>query len=204
MYTVILKLISIAKSLGQPHILVIADLAIYSKAQQIIWGKLELQDCVTMLLGVMHLIMAFLASIGKLYGDGGFMNMLTSSGVYATATAQLMVQGKHYARGIRGMKVVHETMTQLLLSASETYANKNGLPWIDYEVHTLVTNLQSSIQTKNQSSCTEICLLLKRKISNLTHTISQFLTMDTLECLGMDTLGLSSIGTVFWRQEICY
>lgn len=35
-YTAILRLISVAKSQGQPHILVTADLAIYSKAQQII------------------------------------------------------------------------------------------------------------------------------------------------------------------------
>lgn len=173
-YTVLLQLISIARSLGQHHILVTADLAIYSKAEQILWTKLELQDSVTMRLGMMHLIMAFLASIGKLYGDGGFLDILTSSGVYATATAQLMLQGKHYARGIRGVKVAHEAMTHLFLSAAETYAKKNGLPWIDDEVHTLATNLQSSIQMKNQSSCSAICLLLENKIANCSESISQF------------------------------
>jgi hypothetical protein len=51
-YSVILQ--SIAKSLGQPHILVTADLAIYSKAQHILWTKGdELQRQVTMRLGGM-------------------------------------------------------------------------------------------------------------------------------------------------------
>ena len=66
------------------HILVTADLAIYSKAQQILWTKPDiLEGKVTMRLGGMHLAMAFIASIGKLYGDGGLQDILTSSETYA-------------------------------------------------------------------------------------------------------------------------
>ena len=45
-YTAILRLISVAESLGQPHIMVIANLVIYSIAQQIIWSKPELQEVI--------------------------------------------------------------------------------------------------------------------------------------------------------------
>ena len=38
-YTVLLKLAQIAEKVGQEHILVTADLAIYSKAQEILWNK---------------------------------------------------------------------------------------------------------------------------------------------------------------------
>ena len=38
-YTILLRLVQIAAKLGQPHILVTADYAIYSKAQQIMWNK---------------------------------------------------------------------------------------------------------------------------------------------------------------------
>ena len=48
----------------------------------------------TMRLGAMHLIMAFLVSIGKIFGDGGLQNILTSSDVYAAATVNQMLQGK--------------------------------------------------------------------------------------------------------------
>jgi len=69
-FTTFLKLVRISEELGQQHILVTADLAIYSKAQQILWSRPEpLVGKVTMMLGAMHLIMAFLASIGKIFGD---------------------------------------------------------------------------------------------------------------------------------------
>jgi len=90
-YTILRRLIAIAFAQGQHHILVAADLAIYSKAEQILWGKNELQNKVTMRLGGMHLIMTFLASIGKLYGDGGYQACLTSSGLYAPASVQTLL-----------------------------------------------------------------------------------------------------------------
>ena len=71
----------------------------------------------------MNLIMSFNGSIGKLYGDGGLRDILTSFNVYANGTAQMMLQGKHYAKGIRRVKVAHEAMTHLYLSAAESYAN---------------------------------------------------------------------------------
>ena len=43
-YTALITLVKVAEKLGQSHILVIADLAIYSKAQQILWDKPEILD----------------------------------------------------------------------------------------------------------------------------------------------------------------
>ncbi len=53
---------------------------------------------------------------------------LTSSNVYPTGTAQMLLQGKHFAKGIRGVKVAHEALTHLYLSAAKYCANENGLP----------------------------------------------------------------------------
>lgn len=166
-HTIIQKLVKIAMTQGQHHILVTADLAIYSKAQQILWEKTDLQNQVTMRLGGMHLIMAFLGSIGKLYGDGGFQACLTSSGLYAPASAQLMLQGKHYARGIRGVKLVHEAMTRLYLTAAETYAKEKYLPWIDEELNGLVICLQ-------EKPSHEKCQRLQEKLGKVTETLSHF------------------------------
>ena len=38
-YTILLKLAQVAEKVGQDHILVTADLVIYSKAQEILWSK---------------------------------------------------------------------------------------------------------------------------------------------------------------------
>ena len=40
-FTTLLKLVRISEELGQHHILVKADLAIYSKAQRILWSRPE-------------------------------------------------------------------------------------------------------------------------------------------------------------------
>ena len=52
-YMTFLKLVEIANALGQEHVLVTADLAIYSKAEQILWTEPDpLDGRVTMILGV--------------------------------------------------------------------------------------------------------------------------------------------------------
>ena len=82
------------------------------------WNKEPLLDgTLTMRLGGMHLTMTFLASIGKLYSDGGLLAILTDSDVYDQATARLMLQGKQYSRGVRGMKLVLEALHRLYFNA---------------------------------------------------------------------------------------
>ena len=106
-YTILLRLVQIAEKLDQSHILVTADCAIYSKAHQILWSKPALLDGnVTTRLGVMHLNMAYIASIGKLYGD-----------VYAPVTARLMLEGKQVSRGNRSMKLMLESLYRLYQEA---------------------------------------------------------------------------------------
>ncbi|XP_014680008.1 PREDICTED: uncharacterized protein LOC106819957 [Priapulus caudatus] len=149
-FTTLLRLVHISEELGQHHILITADLAIYSKAQQILWSRPEpLVGKVTMRLGGMHLIMAFLASIGKIFGDGGLTNILTSSDVYAAATVNQMLQGKQYARGIRGVRLAHEALSQMFLTSAESFANKNGLPWLTNETKQLVRDLEQSFESKD-------------------------------------------------------
>ena len=115
--------------LGQSHILVTADLAIDSKAQQSLWDKPEILDGkLTMRLGEMHLNMAFIAAIGKLFGDGG---LLTGTEIYAEATARLTLQGKQYDRGVRGIRLVTEALLHLRNKSAEKWAvkmdGKNGM-----------------------------------------------------------------------------
>ena len=82
------------------------------------WNKPALIDGkVTMRLGGMHLHMAYIASIGKLYRDGGLLSMLVDSDVYAPATARLMLEGKQVSRGNRGMKLMLEALYRLYQEA---------------------------------------------------------------------------------------
>ena len=110
-YTALVTLVSVAEKLGQKYIFIAADLAIYSRAQKILWNNPPLlAGKATMIIEGMHLTMAYLASIGKLYGDGGLLSLLTQSDVYAHAICRQILQGKHFARGVRAMKLAQEAM----------------------------------------------------------------------------------------------
>lgn len=76
-YIGLLQLTRVAEKQKQNHIIVTADLAIYSKAQEILWNHpSRLINKITMQLGGMHLTMAFIASISPIFGDGGLANVL--------------------------------------------------------------------------------------------------------------------------------
>ena len=66
-----------------------------------------------MRLGGLHLNMSYIASIGKLYGDGGLLSMLVDSDVYAPAAARLMLEGKQVSRGNRGMELMLKALYRI-------------------------------------------------------------------------------------------
>ena len=111
----------------------------------------------TIRLGGMHLTLASIASIGKLFSDGGLHNMLTVSEVYADASVSLMLQGKQYARGIRRIRLVHEALFHLFLSAAETFAMKNKLPWMDDETTHFIRDLENTFKKQSPEACTAVC-----------------------------------------------
>ncbi|KAL7379980.1 hypothetical protein ABVT39_009485 [Epinephelus coioides] len=174
-YTVLLKLTQLAEELGQSHILVIADLAIYSKAQQVLWSKPEaLEKKVTMRMGGMHITMAFLASIGKLYGDGGLFNIITESDVYAEATARQMLQGKQLARGIRCIKLVSEALFRLFWIAMVSWLDKQGLsPLTDAQKH-LLRDVQHAFCGNDQVSARQFLNEVETDLPDLRRKIQQF------------------------------
>jgi len=153
-YTILLRLVQIADKLEQPHILVTADCAIYSKAQQIMWNKPALLDGkVTMRLGGMHLTMAYFASIGKLYGDGGLLSILVDSDVYAPTTARLMLQGKQVSRGNRGMKLVLEALYRLYQEAFWAWIQqRDHIDLRREDMDNLVRNIQQAFKSGDNES----------------------------------------------------
>ena len=178
-FTSLLKLVKLATALGQDHILVTADLAIYGKAQQILWTHPgPLAGRVTMRLGGMHLTMAFIASIGSLFGDGGLRQILTGSDVYADGTVVKMLEGKQYARGLRGIKLVHEALSHMFFSAAEQYAKDHQLPWLDSDTFNLMDNLEKAFKENDHHDIPAVASELEKKISNsILEAVEQFKTV---------------------------
>ena len=139
----------IADKLDQEHVLVTADMAIYSKAQQILWGDPgPLQNKITMHIGNMHLIMTYISCIGKLFGDGGLLLALTESGVYAECSARQMVQGKHLDRGVRGIKIAHEAFYRLLITSASEWYSEQGIDLIGDTAIELLEDLTKACESQ--------------------------------------------------------
>ena len=175
-YTTLLKLVEVTNALGQEHVLVTAHLAIHSKAEQILWTEPDpLAGRVTMRLGGMHLTMDFIASIGKLFSDGGLHNMVTVSEVYADASVSLMLQVKQYARGIRGIRLVHKALIHLFLSAAETFAMRNKFPWLDDETTHFIRDLENTFKMQSPEAYTTVCQEIEMRLSSsLLSTMKKF------------------------------
>ena len=172
-YTFLLKLVAVADKLRQNHILVTADLAIYSKAQHIIWCKPKpLVGKVTMQLGGMHHLMAFIGSVGKLFGDGVVHQLLVMTGVCADATARLMLQGKLLARAVRGIKLILWAMSHVFLRSAQAWAEQQGLSWIDDQTVQSLEDLQITFRTKDGDSAAKIIDALDTSV--VTETLHQF------------------------------
>jgi hypothetical protein len=120
-------------------------------------------DRITMRLGGMHLTMAFIASIGKLFSDGGLYNLPTDSNVYATATVTQMLQGKQYSHGIR---LIYEVMAHLFLRSAEAFANEHHLPWFDEEILRLVKEMEDSFKLKDRAACAVVHQEAESRISS--------------------------------------
>ena len=102
-------------------------------------------------------------AIGKLWGDDGLRDLLIDSDDYAGSTADLILAGKQFHRAIRGLTLLYEVLSQLLLSTffhwCEKKENVNGIPpkfWKSLaEAHTSFDKDQGS------------CLAMVKKVEDL-------------------------------------
>ena len=110
-----------------------------------------------MRLGGMQLNMTFIATIGKLCGDGGLWGLLTGIGIYAEATARQMLKGKQYDRGVRGIRLVTEALSHLRNKSAEKWTIENGLPWITESIERSLEDLKYSVKSLDNEFTVDIC-----------------------------------------------
>lgn len=101
------------RHLSQENAVQTMDQPLYALAQQIKWNHFDEFPHHILRLGRFHTLSAFIASVGKLWGDGGLKALLVESGVYADASTDMMLCGKQFHRAVRGL--VYEALMQIYL-----------------------------------------------------------------------------------------
>lgn len=64
-----------------------------------------------------------------------------------------MIQGKQFARGIRGIRLLHEALTNIFLTIAEAFATKNSLPWLTDETKQATGALKEPFRPNDANSC---------------------------------------------------
>ncbi|CAG2186230.1 unnamed protein product [Mytilus edulis] len=123
--TVLQRSVSIADKLGQRDVVIVFDQAIYAKALEIIWQKPVEFERVVLRMGAFHTACAFIAVIGKRFGDAGLGDLLLESGVIGSCSLTGVLEGKHYNRALRLHKIVFEAFERLRWEAFGSWLNSN-------------------------------------------------------------------------------
>lgn len=104
-YTVLQRSLQIADQLGQHDVIIVFDQAIYAKALEVLWQNKDQFQRLVIRIGSFHTICAFLAAIGKRFGDAGLADVLMESGIVASGSVAGVIEGRHYNRAVRTHKV---------------------------------------------------------------------------------------------------
>ena len=117
---------NICTSFDQKDVVVSFDLAIYSKAKQIIWKYPDEFPDTLIRLGSFHITLNFLAVLGKRYQSSGIEDVLVESDVYGPGTVTSLMKGKSYNRGVRAHKLTMEALFRLMWQASIRWLNADS------------------------------------------------------------------------------
>jgi hypothetical protein len=113
------------------QIVMVFDLAIYAKVQQIRWANDIYKERFVVRLGEFHAIMSFLSVIGKRFGDAGLRDIAIESGLVAEGSINGVLVGHHYNRSINTMKMMYGAMERLRFSSFLDSLSDEELKYFD-------------------------------------------------------------------------
>ena len=117
-HTVMENVQSMMALLTQNYSVTTFDSSIDVKAKEIQWRLRQEFECMVIQMGGFHIVMNYLAVLGKKYQSSGIADLLIESGKYESTSTSILLKGKSYNRGIRAHKIVMEALFRLQLRAS--------------------------------------------------------------------------------------
>ena len=143
--TVMKKAQNICTTFDQNDAVVSFDLAIYSKAKQIIWKYPDEFPDTLIRLGGFHITVNFLAVLGKRYKCLGTEDVFVESGAYGPGTVTSLMKGTSYNRGVRAHKLTMEALFRLIWQAFIRWLNAESqhLHKTNLDQKGLVSSMQS-------------------------------------------------------------
>ena len=152
-FTTLMRNKEIVDDLGHKHLPIFFHMGLLTKALEITWAKPKDLAGVYLCEGGMHLFMAVTATIGHLYGSTGLSNLLYDSDVFAAGTAQQILSGRDFDRGLYAMKLLDEVFNSLLLDEFGHWCRDRDIAVLPE----LMRGLQELQQENNCTSPDSVC-----------------------------------------------
>jgi hypothetical protein len=122
--TVIQRCKHVANKLGQHYVVLTADEALFCKVMELKWEKEEYQNILVVRLGGLHISLNFMKVIGKHMDCSGLVEAWVESNLLGPKTAEQVMAGKSYIRGMRSHKLTLQAMWRILLPQLLQYINE--------------------------------------------------------------------------------
>lgn len=154
----------ISQKVGQEFTVLVLDQAIYSKALEIALQKPREFPRLILRLGGFHILLSFLAVIGKRMEHSGLEDILIESGVFAEGSVAAIMNGRAYNRAVRAHKLAYEALQRLQLENLDGQMDEEEV----IKIHSLVADVRKNFAEKSFDE-------IPRVIQNLCDGSTEFL-----------------------------
>ena len=108
--TVIQRIVQVAESFKQNHVVLTVDQALFPLLMELKWVVPEYKDCLIPRLGGLHTSMNFLKVLGQHTQDSGLPTIWMENGILGPRTVECTLAGKDYNKSTQ----VHKTTLQAM------------------------------------------------------------------------------------------
>ena len=138
--TVVRRVMHVAQSLEQEHVVLTVDEGLYPKLMELKWSVDQYKDILIPCLGGLHIGMNFLGIIGRHMEDSGLCDLWVECDVLGSNAAQNVMLGKGYGRAMRTHKLTLQALWQILLPQLNAHLDS-----VDVELRAELDSLGTSL-----------------------------------------------------------
>ena len=116
LYTAVQRCRAVASALGQQHVVITVDEALFQRLVPLKWAHSDLQEWLVVRLGGFHTALNFLGVIGRHVECSGLLEVWVESGLFGSKTAERVLStGRPYNKAVRGHKLTRQALWDFLL-----------------------------------------------------------------------------------------
>lgn len=124
--TVLQRSLYIANKTGRKYTVITVDQQLYCRLLELKWSSDDYQKRIILRMGGLHLALKFLTIIGKHMSGSGLVELWVESGIVSESSAEKVMEGKVYSKGMRLLKLTVQCLWRLITPRFYEYLQKSN------------------------------------------------------------------------------